>query len=112
MYILGLNAYHGDCSACLFKDNKIIAAIEEERITRIKHAAGFPINSIKFCLEFAKINLDQIDYIAINRNPNLRIINKILYALKNILKTKNFFERVKNFKKINSLDAEFKKHFR
>ena len=32
MYILGLNAYHGDCSACLFKDNKIIAAIEEERI--------------------------------------------------------------------------------
>ena len=111
MYILGLNAYHGDCSACLFKDNKIIAAIEEERITRIKHAAGFPINSIKFCLEFAKINLDQIDYIAINRNPNLRIINKILYALKNILKTKNFFERVKNFKKINSLDAEFKKHF-
>ena len=111
MYILGLNAYHGDCSACLFKDNKIIAAIEEERITRIKHAAGFPINSIKFCLEFAKINLDQIDYIAINRNPNLRIINKILYALKNILKTKNFFERIKNFKKINSLDAEFEKHF-
>ena len=37
MYILGLNAFHGDCSACLFKDDKLLVAIEEERLTRIKH---------------------------------------------------------------------------
>ena len=65
-----------------FKDEKLVAAIEEERITRVKHAAGFPINSIKFCLDFAKLNLSDIDYVAINRNPNLRVFNKLIYALK------------------------------
>ena len=40
MYILGLNAYHGDSAACIFKDGELIAAIEEERIRRIKHWAG------------------------------------------------------------------------
>ena len=111
MYILGLNVFHGDCSACLFKDDKLVAAIEEERITRIKHAAGFPINSIKFCLDFAKIDIKDIEYVAINRNPNLRFFTKSIYALKNILNTKKIFDRIKNFKKINSLEDEFKKHF-
>ena len=111
MYILGLNVFHGDCSACLFKDDKLVAAIEEERITRIKHAAGFPINSIKFCLDFAKIDIKDIEYVAINRNPNLRFFTKSIYALKNILSTKKIFDRIKNYKKINSLEGEFKKHF-
>ena len=111
MYILGLNVYHGDCSASLFKDEQLVAAIEEERITRVKHAAGFPINSIKFCLDFAKLNLSDIDYVAINRNPNLRVFNKLIYALKNVINTKNFFDRFKNFKKINSLEKEFQKYF-
>ena len=43
-YILGLNAYHGDSSACLVQDGKLIAAVEEERFRRIKHWAGFPSN--------------------------------------------------------------------
>ncbi len=111
MYILGLNVFHGDCSACLFKDDKLIAAVEEERITRIKHAAGFPINSIKFCLDFEKIDIKDIEYVAINRNPNLRIFTKAIYALRNIIHTKKIFDRIKNFKKINSLEEEFQKHF-
>ena len=61
-YIVGFARGH-NAGVCLLKDGEIVFALEEERITRIKHAAGFPINSIKFCLEFAKINLDQIDYI-------------------------------------------------
>ena len=111
MYILGLNVFHGDCSACLFKDDKLIAAIEEERITRIKHAAGFPINSIKFCLDFAKIDISDIDHVAINRNPNLRFFTKSIYALKNVMNTRKIFDRIKNYKKINSLEDEFQKHF-
>ena len=111
MYTLGLNVFHGDCSACLFKDDKLIAAVEEERITRVKHAAGFPINSIKFCLDFEKIDIKDIDYVAINRNPNLRFFTKAIYALKNIIHTKKIFDRIKNFKKINSLEDEFQKYF-
>ena len=44
-FILGLNIYHGDSSACIMKNGQIIFAIEEERINRIKHWAGFPIES-------------------------------------------------------------------
>ena len=46
-YILGLNCFHADSSACLLKDGKISIALEEERINRIKHWAGLPILSIK-----------------------------------------------------------------
>ena len=78
MFILGLNAFHGDASACIFKDGNLIVAAEEERFTRIKHAAGFPLKSIEFCLKKINIDLDQIDYITINRNPKLRISKKAI----------------------------------
>ena len=48
MNILGINAYHGDSSSCLIQNGKLIAAAEEERFKRIKHWAGFPIESIKY----------------------------------------------------------------
>ena len=78
MYILGINAYHGDSSACLLKDGKIICAIEEERIRRIKHWAGFPSEAIKFCLNDAGINISDIDYITIGRNPSAHLAKKLL----------------------------------
>ena len=45
--ILGINAFHGDSSACLLVDGKLIAAAEEERFKRVKHWAGFPKDAIK-----------------------------------------------------------------
>ena len=51
MYILGINAYHGDASACIYKNGHLIAAAEEERFCRIKHWAGLPAQAIQFCLE-------------------------------------------------------------
>ena len=59
-YILGLNAFHADSSAALIKNGKIIAAVEEERFRRLKHWAGFPSRSIKWCLKDAGINLSNI----------------------------------------------------
>ncbi len=111
MYIIGLNVFHGDASACLFKDGKLLAAAEEERFTRIKHSAGFPKESIKFCLNEANISLNEINFIALNRNPKNRIFNKLYYFIRNQLKIKNFINRYKNFKKILSLEDEFLKHF-
>lgn len=69
MYILGVfgNFYRGsqDPSAVLLKDGKIIAAAEEERFIRIKHAmARMPIESISFCLKKADITIDQVDVLA------------------------------------------------
>ena len=86
MIILGINYHHPDSSACLLKDGNIIAAVEEERFTRIKHFAGFPENSIRFCLEFNNIKFSEIDYVALNFNPNSNLKQKILYTFKNILK--------------------------
>ena len=57
MYIFGLNAYHGDSSACLVKNGKLIAAAEEERFRRVKHWAGFPSEAIDSCLKEAGIRV-------------------------------------------------------
>jgi len=82
MYILGINAYHGDSSACIVKDGQLTAAVEEERFRRIKHWAGFPTKSIKYCLESEVLSLEDIDYIAINRNPKANLYKKALFALR------------------------------
>ena len=111
MIILGLNAYHGDASACILKDNSIIAAAEEERFTRIKHAAGFPINSIKFCLNEAKISINQVDHITINRNPKQKIFKKAIYASTKLFNLNFIKNRFTNLKKINSIKDEFESYF-
>jgi carbamoyltransferase len=111
MKVLGVNAYHGDASACIFIDNKLVAAAEEERFTRIKHSAGFPKNAIRFCLDFANINLSEIEHIAINRNPKQRIFPKLLFAASNIFSINFIKNRLKNLQKINSLKEEFVKNF-
>ena len=50
MNILGLNAFHGDASAALLRDGQLVAALEEERLNRIKHWAGLPVLAAKACL--------------------------------------------------------------
>ena len=81
MVILGLNAYHGDSSACIVIDGKLGAAVEEERFTRIKHWAGLPVLSVRYCLAEAGVKFDDIDHIAVNRDPKANIFRKSLYVL-------------------------------
>jgi carbamoyltransferase len=80
-YILGINIFHGDSSACIIHNGKLIAAAEEERFTRIKHFSGFPIKSIEFCLCEAEINLSQVNEIAINHSPKAHILRKLLFTI-------------------------------
>jgi carbamoyltransferase len=112
MYILGINAYHGDAAACIFKDNVILAAAEEERFTRIKHTAGFPIKAIKFCLDKSQISIDQVDHITINRNPNQKLLKKILFASTKLFNFNFIKNRFNNLKKINTIRDEFEYHFK
>ena len=81
VYVLGLNAFHADSSACLLKDGELLAAAEEERFRRIKHWAGFPSEAIRYCLSVAGIELEQLDHVAINRSPGAHIGRKIAYTL-------------------------------
>ena len=109
MIILGLNAYHADSSAAIFKDGVLIAATEEERFRRVKHWAGFPSKAIEFCLKEAGITLHEVDHIAIGRDPYAKLAKKLLFLLKNpgggLLAVQ---DRLSNAKKISSLEAEFK----
>ena len=79
MYILGINAYHGDSAACLIKDGIVICATEEERFRRVKHWAGFPSLSIRFCLEHSQISFHDIDYITISRDTKANFYKKLFY---------------------------------
>jgi carbamoyltransferase len=81
MIILGINAYHADSSACIVKNGELIAAVEEERFERIKHWAGFPVESIKYCLREAGVSIEEIDHIAVNRNPKANLWRKIWFIL-------------------------------
>ena len=73
MNILGLNAFHGDASAALLRDGQLVAALEEERLNRMKHWAGLPVLAAKACLEGT-----QPDHIAISRNPKAHLADKLL----------------------------------
>ena len=63
MNIIGINAFHADSAACLVINGQLITAVEEERFNRIKHWAGFPIESIKYCLKSANLKISDIEKI-------------------------------------------------
>ena len=82
MNILGINAYHGNASAALVCEGKLVAAVEEERFNRVKYAAGFPEAAVRYCLKEAGITLHEIDHVAVPRNPYARLATKLFYALR------------------------------
>src|SRR5437016_8062902 len=82
MVILGINAYHGDASAAIVVDGQLVAAVEEARFNRLKHAAGFPANAIRACLKIAGLAAKDIEHLALARDPRARIFKKALYAIK------------------------------
>ena len=97
--ILGLNCNHADSSACIIKNGKLLFAIEEERINRIKHWAGLPCASIDACLKYTSTDLSDITDIAINTNPLSNLQHKIIYYIKNYSLGKKKFEIAKRLKK-------------
>lgn len=72
MKILGLSAYYHDSAACLVIDGEIIAAAQEERFTRKKHDAKFPVHAIQYCLQEAKIAPVDLDYVVFYDKPFLK----------------------------------------
>jgi len=113
MIILGLNIMHGDTSACIIKNGKLIAAAEQERFSRIKHSSEFPIEAIQFCLKATSIDIDDVDYITTNNSLRYNFIQKILFIFKNIYKINFITNRTESIlskkKIINKLGIIFKK---
>jgi carbamoyltransferase len=95
-FILGLNAYHGDASACLVRDGVLVAAVEEERFRRIKHWAGFPTESIRSCLRQAGVSLNDIDHVAINSDPKAQLFDRFSFVLRNRPDMRLVLDRLRN----------------
>jgi len=72
LYILGISAFYHDSAAAIIEDGKIIAAAQEERFTRKKQDPSFPVNAVKFCLEYAGVSIDELDAIAFYDKPFLK----------------------------------------
>jgi len=72
MNILGISAFYHDSAAAIIRDGKIIAAAQEERFSRIKHDAAFPLSAIKFCLNYAGCHISDLDAVAFYDKPLLK----------------------------------------
>lgn len=111
MFILGLNAYHGDSAACLIKDGKLIAAAEEERFRRTKHWAGFPRDAIRYCLAEANLKLGNIDHVAINSDPRASLLPKIFYICSGKAKISLIKEKIHTRQKRATIKEQLEKVF-
>jgi carbamoyltransferase len=69
MNILGVSCYYHDAAVALLMDGNLVAAAEEERFTRKKHDSSFPQHAIEFCLDYAGLSADDLDYVVFYEKP-------------------------------------------
>ena len=93
--ILGVSGFYHDSAAVLLIDGKIVAAAEEERFTRKKHDSAFPCHSIKYCLDEAKLDLTELDYVVFYEKP-LEKFDRLIYTYFSLapLGFKSFFKSI------------------
>jgi carbamoyltransferase len=103
IYILGINAFHGDVSAVLLRDGRLVVALEEERFTRVKHAAGFPTHAIRRCLETAGIDGAEVSHVAVSRDPRAHLLRKAAYVLRRRPSLALVRERLRNRGRVTDL---------
>jgi carbamoyltransferase len=77
VHIIGISAFYHDSAATLVTDGQIVAAAQEERFTRVKHDSRFPVNAFRFCMEFAGLEPDDVDYVVFYEKPMLKL-NRIM----------------------------------
>jgi len=101
--ILGLNAFHGDASAALVSGGVLVAAVEEERFNRLKHWAGFPAESARYCL--AGIDPASLAHVAISRDPRAHLWRKLARVAARPGDWRRLASRAKNSIKVAGLAA-------
>jgi carbamoyltransferase len=102
--ILGLNAFHGDSAATLLRDGHFVCGVEEERLNRIKHWAGFPALAIDAVLKDGGVSLADVEHVAISRDPGANLLDKVLFAFRKRPGLDAIRDRLMNHKKVAGLD--------
>jgi carbamoyltransferase len=103
--ILGLNAYHGDAAAALVVDGELVAAAEEERFNRVKHCAGFPALAAAWCLEDAGLRPEDVDHVAIARDPRANLGHKLLRTVRHGVSARYLKARLENAGKVRDVGS-------
>ena len=103
-FILGLNAFHGDSSACLVRDGELVACAEEERFRRIKHWSGMPSEAIRYVLQEGGLKLADVEHVAINRDPSVNNFRRVAYALRRMPSPKLILNRIRNIRRAASFE--------
>lgn len=113
-YILGISCYYHDSAAALILDGEILGAVQEERFTRKKHDASFPVNSIKFLLDNFQIQMKDIDSVIYYEKPFITFerliethLNAAPFGLKPFLASMPVWIKEKLF-----LERDIKKHLK
>jgi carbamoyltransferase len=101
--ILGLNAFHGDAAAALVVDGELVAAAEEERFNRVKHCAGFPELAAAWCLADAGLRPEDLDHVAIARDPKANIGRKLLRTIRHGASGRYLKARLENAAKVRDV---------
>jgi carbamoyltransferase len=101
--ILGLSAYHADASAAALADGRMVAAVEEERFTRVKHWAGYPRQALTYCLESVGGDLGAVSALAVARQPRAYLLRKAALALTHPRSLRRAASRVRNLAQVGSL---------
>src|SRR5437762_12840911 len=109
--ILGLNAYHGDAAAALVLDGELVAAAEEERFNRVKHCAGFPALAARWCLEDAGLRLDDLDHVAVSRDPRANLGRKLLRTIRHGASARYLKARLQNAAEIRDVGSALAEAF-
>jgi len=104
MNVLGINAFHGDSSAVLLKDGLFHAGIEEERLNRVKHWAGFPVQAIQAVLSMGGVTLADVEHVAVSRDPKAHLIDKALFAFKHRPGLDAVRSRLQNHRRVGGLE--------
>ena len=101
--VLGVNVFHGDASAAIVRDGRLIAAVEEERFRRIKHVAGVPIEAIRACLKAANLTADAVDAFAVSRDPRANMLRRAWFVVRNRPRLALVTNRLRNARKVHDV---------
>jgi carbamoyltransferase len=108
MDVLGINAFHGDASAVLIRDGTMVAGVEEERLNRVKHWAGFPARAVRAVLAEGGTDLRVVDHVAVSRDPRAHLLDKALFAFRRGPGLAAVKDRLSNLRHVADLPARLR----
>lgn len=112
MLILGLNVFHADSAAVLLDDDRLIAAVAEERLNRVKHFSGFPVAAIREVLRQGGAEIGAVDRFAVGRDSKANLAAKALFVARRLGRARSLVgQRLKNRTKVASVPRLLEREF-